>query len=99
MNLFLRSATPHLASCTCFHRPGFLCLLLLLVALRWPLQTQADSVVTNCTQNALAVALAVGGTVTFTQDCALSLTNTLTIGINVTLDSAGRNVSLVGNNS
>src|SRR5262249_5143919 len=81
---------PYIVSCRC------LSLLPLLLSL---LQSQADSVVTNCTQDALAAALATGGTVTFTQGCSLSLTNTLTIGGNVTIDAAGRSGSLLGNNT
>src|SRR5882724_1183914 len=64
------SKTPYVVSCSCVRR---LCAALLLLSLLWREDAQADSVVTNCTQDALAAAIATGGTVTFTQGCSLSL--------------------------
>src|SRR5262252_4175490 len=96
MKLFKRSEAPHVVSCS---RVGRFCVLLPLVSLLCALPAQADSVVTNCTQDALAAALATGGTVSFTQACSLSLSSTISIGANATIDANGQNVSLLGNNT
>src|ERR1051326_5754153 len=59
---------------------------------------RASGPVTNCTQAALEAALAGGGSVTFTQDCSLTLTNTINITANVSLDAGGKTVTISGNN-
>ena len=72
-------------------RPGLFLLGLLSFL---PAQVRADSSVTNCTQQALVAALAAGGTASYTQDCAITLTNTVVIANDVTLDAAGHTVSI-----
>ena len=59
----------------------------------------ADSVVTNCSHQALIAAINTGGTITFPSDCSMTLTNTITLAGNITLDSAGHHVTLNGNNN
>ncbi|MCX6927330.1 MAG: immunoglobulin domain-containing protein [Verrucomicrobia bacterium] len=54
---------------------------------------------TNCTQDALVIALATGGNVNYTQNCSIVLSSTITITTNVTLDASGRTVSISGSNS
>lgn len=54
--------------------------------------------VTNTTQSALMTALAGGGTVTFTVDGTINLSQTLIIATNVVLDGVGHNVSINGSN-
>jgi hypothetical protein len=57
------------------------------------------AVVSECTQFALQRALTNGGTVTFTQACSITLTNTLEITRDVVLDAGGNSVSISGNNA
>src|SRR5712691_9797781 len=57
---------------------------------------RADATVTNCTQQDLVTALASGGIVTFDQDCDLTLSTTILITNEVTLDAADHIVSISG---
>jgi len=59
----------------------------------------AGADVAGCTQLALQRALTNGGTVTFTQACALTLTNTLAITRDVVVDAGTNAVSISGNNA
>jgi hypothetical protein len=63
------------------------------------LSARADSAVTNCTHSAFFAAINTSGTITFTNDCSMALTNTIVIGGNLTIDAAGHHVSINGNNS
>src|SRR5687768_2473259 len=57
---------------------------------------RASGVVTNCTQAALDNALSGGGTVTFSCDGVIVLTNFKTISVSTVLDANGRDVTLNG---
>jgi hypothetical protein len=59
----------------------------------------AGGVVTNCTQAALAAALAGGGTVTFACNGTITLSNTIDITANTTLDGTGAQISISGGNT
>ncbi|HEY5909399.1 MAG TPA: immunoglobulin domain-containing protein [Verrucomicrobiae bacterium] len=60
-------------------------------------QGRADSTVTNCTEQALRAALAVGGVVTFTNNCSITLSQSITIAASpTTIDAAGHNVTISG---
>ncbi|HEU0011173.1 MAG TPA: Calx-beta domain-containing protein, partial [Verrucomicrobiae bacterium] len=69
---------------------------LALTSLLIPQPTPASGVVTNCADADLRAALAGGGTVTFACDGTITLTNTLTIATNTTLDASGRQIVLSG---
>src|SRR5262245_21973234 len=73
-----------------------ICLVIAFVSTR---NAFGDSVVSNCTHQALIAALNTGGTITFSNDCSMTLTNTITLGGSITIDSAGHHVSLNGNNT
>ena len=78
------------------------CLLLVCIsALLFSASARAQVAVTNCAPQALisAITNAGGGTVSFTNNCSMSLSGTISINTNVTIDAAGFNVSLSGNNS
>src|SRR5438552_2033238 len=78
--------------------PSFLPLAILLFALGGQ-SARADAVVTNCTQQNLEAAIAVGGIVTFDQSCTILISNTITITGDVTLDGSGQTVTLSANNT
>lgn len=71
----------------------------LLLSSQFSVAASASAVLTNCTPAALANALQQGGTVTFMCDGTLTLTNTIVISTNTTLDAGGRNVILSGNDA
>ena len=70
---------------------GAVALLLLLPVAAW-----AGGVVTNCTEANLRGAMAGGGTVTFACDGTITLTNTITGDLDVTLDGTGHHVAISG---
>lgn len=55
-----------------------------------------EGVVTNCTEAALRAAMAFGGNVTFACDGLITLSDTITNNLALTLDGAGHNVTLSG---
>ncbi len=57
---------------------------------------RADGDVTNCTRAALISAIAGGGYVSFSEDCSITISNTIQITNNVIVDAAGFSVSFVG---
>ena len=60
-------------------------------------QAHAQVPVSGCGQSNLLQTILLaggGGTVTFTQDCSITLTNTLVIDNSVTIDAGGHNVSI-----
>ena len=57
---------------------------------------RAGGVVTNGTEAALRAALAGGGTVTFACDGPITLANTITNNLNLTLDGSGHQVTISG---
>jgi hypothetical protein len=63
-----------------------------------PLTTFGDTV-TNCTVQALVSALHVDGTATFDEDCSISLTNTIIVTGDLTIDGTGQTVTLSGSSS
>ncbi|MGH7967119.1 MAG: hypothetical protein ACREIC_00170, partial [Limisphaerales bacterium] len=73
-------------------------LALVLVLLSW--SAGASGVVTNCSEVSLRSALAGGGAVVFGSDCSITLAAPIVIGPGTTtIDAAGHNVTLSGNNS
>ena len=56
----------------------------------------AAGVVTNCNEAALRAALTGGGTVTFSNDCSITLSQQILINQPTTIDSLGHNVSIGG---
>ena len=66
-------------------------LLLCLAAAGSPAQTQA---VTDCSESALRAAMAGGGTVIFTCNGTITLSNTVVIGTNTVLDGSARQVTI-----
>ena len=74
---------------------GLLCLLAL-IAMAWGAGlggARADGVVTDCDQESLQFAVDGGGTITFDCDGTITLTNTIVIQQDTTLDGTGRNVT------
>src|SRR5436190_470137 len=57
---------------------------------------RAATNVSDCTEDALRSALALGGSVIFTNDCSITLSDTITITNNVTLNGAGHTVTISG---
>lgn len=57
---------------------------------------QADTVVTDCTEDSLIGAVNAGGTVTFSGDCSITLSQPIELTGTVTIDGAGHTVSLSG---
>ena len=80
------------------HQPGIRRLAWLsLIVLTWLFTSSVQATqVTNTTQSALASALAGGGTVTFTVDGTINLSQTMVIATNVILDGTGHNVAISG---
>jgi hypothetical protein len=68
------------------------------LAFAWPSQGKADAVVTDCTPQALAIALVQGGQVTFTQACTITLNQAIPIIKPATLDASGFAVTISGGN-
>src|ERR1035438_68317 len=62
-----------------------------------PVAAGAAGVVTNCTEADLRAAMAGGGTVTFACDGTITLTSTITVEHDTTLDGSGHQVSISGN--
>jgi hypothetical protein len=82
-----------------FFTPSFGWVLMVLGPVLLPLpRLLGDAVVTNCTPENLAGAVARGGTVTFACDGTIQLTNTIAIDRNITLDGAGHNLTIDGGN-
>lgn len=81
-----------------FGRRGFClaaiaaCALLLLSAL----PVRADGDVAGCTEQDFLDALGGGGDVTFTADCSITLSNTITIDSDTTIDTQGHSVTING---
>jgi Chlamydia polymorphic membrane protein (Chlamydia_PMP) repeat len=79
-------------------RPKYLAAILVLLALAVPpLPAQAGGVVSVCDENNLKSALSGGGTVTFSCSGIITLTSTITIAANTTIDGSGQNVLISGN--
>jgi len=57
---------------------------------------RAEGVVTNCTTEAFRAALTGGGTVTFTNNCSLTLTQGVRIASDTTIDGGANNVTISG---
>jgi hypothetical protein len=74
---------------------GCLALAILLAAV----EARGDAIFSGCSQSALIKAIATGGTVNYTQDCSLTLTNTIQITNSVIIDAAGHAASISGNNA
>jgi hypothetical protein len=58
--------------------------------------SRAATNVTDCSEDALRSALALGGAVIFTNDCSITLSDTITITNSVTLNGAGHTVTISG---
>src|ERR1051326_4063517 len=63
-----------------------------------PPAAHADAVVRTPTEAALRTAMTGGGKVTFACDGTISLANTISNNVNVTLDATGRQISISGGN-
>lgn len=76
--------------------PAVPSLLLVLLALNLcpPAQLHADGLVVGCGQEALEAAVASGGEVSFSQDCEITLTNTIRFTLSTKLDAAGHQVTI-----
>ena len=61
--------------------------------------TASSSVVTNCNEAALRLAMAGGGTVTFACDGTITLASTITNEVSLTLDGSGHQVTISGSNA
>lgn len=59
-----------------------------------PVNLQADGLVVGCSQAALEAAVAGGGQVSFSQDCDLTLTNTIRFTLSTKLDAAGHQITI-----
>jgi hypothetical protein len=74
--------------------------ILVLLAVAVPAATaHAGGVVTVCDEAHLLAALAGGGTVTFTCSGVITLTNTITIAADTTIDGSGQSVTISGNDA
>src|SRR5689334_5083950 len=75
---------------------NFLAILASLCACLWfgPAPLEAAGVVSGCNQQDLENAIAGGGSVTFAQDCEITLTNTIRFVLTTQLDASGHNVSI-----
>src|SRR5262245_33885600 len=69
--------------------------LLVLVALS-PGAVHAEGVVAGCTQEAFCAALVGGGAVTFTNTCSLTLTQSVRITVDTTINAGANNVTISG---
>jgi hypothetical protein len=74
-------------------------LMLMLCPLLGNFWAHAGRAVTVCSQSDLLAALKNGGVVTLSCDGMITLSNTITISTNVTLDTAGKNVTINGDNT
>lgn len=72
---------------------------LLVFGLDDPASVQAGGTVATCNEASLLTALNGGGTVTFTCDGTITLSATISISANTTLDATGHTVTLSGNNA
>jgi uncharacterized repeat protein (TIGR01451 family) len=83
-------------------RPKYLVTLLVLLALAAasaPTPAHAGGVVSDCDETHLLDALAGGGTVTFSCSGTITLTNTITIAADTTVDGSGQTVTISGNDA
>jgi len=64
-----------------------------------PQTGRCGGTVTNCTEADLNAALTNGGTITFTCDGTITITNTKVISTNTTLDASGHNITISGGNT
>lgn len=71
----------------------------LILGVSAPIAVQAGGTVSTCDEPSLLAALSGGGNVTFACDGTITLTNTVTISSNTTLDGIGHNVTISGGNS
>ena len=62
-------------------------------------QSQAAVTVTNCTEEAFRSALAVGGTISFTGSCSITLTGLVNIATNTYIETGGNAVTISGGNT
>jgi hypothetical protein len=74
-------------------------ILVLLVAGLLPSPSHAGGVVAVCDEAHLLAALAGGGTVTFACSGVITLTNTITIAADTTIDGSGQEVTISGNDA
>ena len=74
----------------------FMIVLILLVLALPASPAQAGGVVSACNETALKAALAGGGTVTFSCSGTITLTSTVAIAANTTIDGSGQNVTISG---
>jgi hypothetical protein len=80
-------------------RTKHLVTILILLALAMPASpAHAGGVVTFCDEAHLLAALAGGGTVTFACSGTITLTNTITIAADTTIDGSGQDVTISGDN-
>src|SRR5439155_11953909 len=79
--------------------PGLLLAVTVVAVFLFVLPAGADGVVANCTDADLRQAIKEGGTITFACDGVITLTNTVLISTNITLDGTGRSVTISGNNA
>jgi predicted outer membrane repeat protein len=81
-------------------RPKHLVAILVLLALTLPISpVHAGGIISICDQAHTLAALAGGGTVTFSCSGTITLTNTVTIAANTTIDGSGQNVTIRGNHA
>jgi hypothetical protein len=81
-------------------QPKHLMILLILLTLTLPAApAYAGGVVSTCDEACLLAALAGGGTVTFGCSGTITLTTTITIATDTTIDGSGQNVTISGNNT
>jgi hypothetical protein len=81
-------------------RTIYILAILVLLALAVPAApAQAGGVVTVCDEAHLLAALAGGGTVTFACSGTITLTNTITIAADTTIDGSGQSVTISGNSA
>lgn len=73
--------------------------LVLLILISLPSPAQAGGVVTICDETHLLAALTGGGTVTFACSGTITLTSTITIVANTTIDGSGQTVAISGNDT
>lgn len=73
--------------------------LLLSIFLQFALGLAPAATLTTCDEPSLRSAINGGGTVTFACDGVITLTSTLAITANTTLDASGRQVTISGNNA